>query len=102
MEQMFFDAYLENSIKFRWVVFMDFCAEAYPVKVLQTLFICAIKIKNCPCLENYALRTRVIFWRFAPVKGGSGVPTPASSGPGGQMSKSEIWATGLKKFALPP
>ena len=32
--------------------------------------------------------------RFAPVKGGSGVPTPASSGPGGQMSKGEIWATG--------
>ena len=32
--------------------------------------------------------------RFAPVKGGSGVPPPASSGPGGQMSKGEIWATG--------
>ena len=32
--------------------------------------------------------------RSAPVKGGSGVPTPASSGPGGQMSKGEIWATG--------
>jgi hypothetical protein len=44
--------------------------------------------------ENTTGEVNGFLWRGAPAKGGFGVATPTSSRPGGQMSASEIWATG--------
>ena len=49
---------------------------------------------GCVQVDDIVRRASAGTGATAPVIGGFGVATPTSSGPGGQMSDSEIWATG--------